>query len=237
MLRIAVYDPEQAKTAAWFDAAVAILRAASVKCELTALKNLKKAEENFAADKQYYDILILSAEDPACLALANRMRRKNAVFSLIFTAGEAVSVKPLLRFRPSALITGGAEDTAFGDALRFCCAEQMRYLSHFTVKNKGSLLRIPFEEIRFFESRQRLVILHGTHRTVEFYAKLSEVQEKLPQDIFLRCHQSFLVNMQAVSRLDRSNRCFVLNSGATIEISKANYTQAAARYEAFLENR
>ena len=111
----------------------------------------------------------------------------------------------------------------------------MHYISHFTVKNKGSLLRIPFEEIYYFESRQRLAVLHTSRRTVEFYAKLSQVQEKLPQDEFLRCHQSFLVNMRAISRLDKSNRCFVLKTGAVIEISKANYTQAAARYEAFLE--
>ena len=94
-------------------------------------------------------------------------------------------------------------------------------------------MRIDYGSIAYFESRQRIVVMHTHHQAIEFYAKLSEVFSSLPDSDFVRCHQSFVVNMNLVRTLDKANRLFVLNNGTTIEISKSQYPSVLAEYERF----
>lgn len=235
MLRIAICNPDRERAQTLFDTAVQAIRQIAAKCELSCHTNSGKILENLAGDKNYYDIYILDAEDIACLELAKQIRSSNLIASLIFTAREPSLVHSLLKLRPSAWITEYTDGSQLAEALKYCCGEQLRCLSCFTVKNKDSIIRTSFDDIHFFESRQRLVIMHGRKQTIEFYAKLSDVLSKLPQDQFIRCHQSFIVNLCKIGRLDKANRCFILQSGAAVEISKASYSQVVARYMAYIE--
>ncbi len=229
MLRIAICHSDSQQL---FESAMEALRAGAVKCELSRHTGTARVLENFRSDKQYYDIYILDCLDRDCLELARAVRSRNLTAAVIFT-GEPTELTPLLQLRPSAIIRAG-ETRSFAEALHFCISEQLRCTTYFTVKNKDSFLRIPLEDIRFFESRQRLAIVHSRKHTVEFYAKLSEVMADLPPRDFIRCHQSYIVNMHKISRLDKAGRCFILNNGTVIEISKSIYPQAVQAYTAFV---
>ncbi len=229
MLRIAICHSDSQQL---FDITVEALRAGAVKCELSRHAGTAKVLENFRSDKNYYDIYILDCLDKDCLELARTVRSRNLTAAVIFV-GEPAELTPLLRLRPSAVVSG-QEAPLLTDALHFCISEQLRCTTYFTVKNKDSFLRIQLEDISFFESRQRLAIVHSRKHTVEFYAKLSEVMAALPPQDFIRCHQSYIVNMHKISRLDKAGRCFILNNGTVIEISKSIYTQAVQAYTAFV---
>lgn len=233
MLRIAICNSDNEQLKMLFDTAMICLDSLGIQCELTSHKSTLKPSQQLMGDKNYYDILILDGTDLSCLELAQQLRSSNLIPALIFTAPEPSAVHALLPYRPSALITDCGDDALIIGSIRQCCNEQLRHQSFFTVKNKSSLLRISFDEISFFESRQRLAIVHTARQTVEFYAKLSEVMNSLPPQDFVRCHQSYIVNLQKVSRLDKHNRCFILTSGLPIEISKSNYAPAVAQYEAY----
>ena len=63
-----------------------------------------------------------------------------------------------------------------------------------------SHFRIPFQEIRYFESQKRIIVIHGEKITDKFYGRLNDIEKiivkrNLP---FLRIHQSFLVNYRYV---------------------------------------
>ena len=95
-------------------------------------------------------------------------------------------------------------------------------------------MRIDCADILYIESRQRIVVLHTPRKMIEFYAKLTDVMQMLPQSGFARCHQSYIVNMEYVRELDKVNHCFTLHSGERIEISRSNYAQTVAQFEHFL---
>lgn len=235
MLRLALCHSDSQTNQFLFETAMEVLRASTVKCELSRHTGTAKVLDYFCSDKNYYDIYILNAGDPDCMELARKIRSRNLIPAIIFI-DPPKELSPLLCCRPSALI-GSDDPERLCAALRYCCSEQLHSLTYFTVKNKDSFLRINLDEISFFESRQRLAILHSRKHTVEFYAKLSDIIASLPPNDFIRCHQSYIVNMHKISRLDKANRCFILSSGAVIEISKSNYTQAVAQYTAFLEGK
>lgn len=58
------------------------------------------------------------------------------------------------------------------------------------------------DEICYGESQGRKIKICCVMEDVEFYSKLDDLEQILP-DNFLRCHKSFFVNMQHVRCVDR----------------------------------
>ncbi len=73
------------------------------------------------------------------------------------------------------------------------------------------------EDILYVESDRRSVIVHTSTATLRAYGKLSGVLDQLPGN-FVRCHQSYLVNLDEVARLGAD--AVTLSSGETIPVSR-----------------
>lgn len=76
---------------------------------------------------------------------------------------------------------------------------------------------VPLDDILFVESKLRKVIIHAAGETFETYATLMEMIEALPAS-FVRCHKSFLVNMDAIRKLETDK--LVMTSGESIPIGQ-----------------
>lgn len=84
----------------------------------------------------------------------------------------------------------------------------------YQVRNRSKVVRIPFREILFVESSNSKCILHregGESYTI--YKRLGEIELELTDPRFLRCHQSFLVNMDFIQRMEKQ---FLLTTGDTV---------------------
>ena len=99
-------------------------------------------------------------------------------------------------------------------------------------KSRGQTGTIPYSKILFISSREHMVYIYCTDQTVqECKGKLNELAIKMCGNVFLRCHQSYLVNMYHVDRL-RGNEMMV--SGHCIPISRRYYAQVRQRYQEIL---
>lgn len=84
--------------------------------------------------------------------------------------------------------------------------------------SKGSILhKIPLHEIIYFSSEGHKINIYTTSGTMDFYGKLTEVQEKVNRR-FLDIHKSFLVNYDHVVRIQYDE--VALSSGTTLPISQ-----------------
>ena len=101
----------------------------------------------------------------------------------------------------------------------------------FVVTFKGTVFKIKTRDIMYFESEKRTVILHGRNESWTIYRKLDEVQEAVP-DYFLRCHQSYLVNMNEIRSL--KPLCLEMNQGDVIPVSRPKYKETKERFLQFL---
>lgn len=237
MLRLLVCSSDSEKAKNIYLNSVDILKSLNIKCELTYTNSADAFPEGKNSRNQPYDILILDAYDIECIKLASSIRTKNLMVSIIFfNASADLKLKEMVRYRPSYATLLSENNKDLCKALKWCCKEQLRAHPYFTVKNKDVQMRIPYDTISYFESKQRIVVLHTPQQAIEFYAKLSDVYSTLPADDFVRCHQSFIVNMNKVRLLDKANRLFILQSGANIEISKSQYSYVMTEYEKFTAN-
>ena len=109
--------------------------------------------------------------------------------------------------------------------------EKTRY---FTFKCEGEYQRLPVDAILFLESSGKMLTLHQENRkNYYFRAKLDEIAASLP-DSFLRCHQSFLVNLHVIRQLDEKNHVFILQNDDEIPVSRRLYPEAKRMYRLFM---
>ena len=97
---------------------------------------------------------------------------------------------------------------------------------------KAKNYRINCIDILYIESRDKLIYFHMTDKTtLQCYAKLDDILEQLPDESFVRCHQSYVVNIFYVTEM--GNQHFKI--GLTmISISKKYLKLSKDKYFAFI---
>lgn len=101
-----------------------------------------------------------------------------------------------------------------------------------TLQSGSSTLRLPCRDILYLEVRDRKVFVHTLEKTQAFYGKLDALEGKLPE-VFYRCHRSFIVNMEAVVRLDKTD--LFLRNGEAVPVSKRKYHDFSLAFMNFLQ--
>lgn len=87
----------------------------------------------------------------------------------------------------------------------------------FEFKKGHKYYKIQYDEILYFQSMNRKIIIHTQKGEVEFYGKLKEVQKVVPQ-IFIQIHKSYVINRNYVCEYRQKN--VRLQNGEVISISK-----------------
>ena len=91
-------------------------------------------------------------------------------------------------------------------------------------------VELPLERLAWFENRLHRVFVTLTDgEVISIHQKLTELQEELGEyPGFLRCHQSYLVNLDYVDKLEDS--CFYMRDGQMIPISRNFYKLSKNAY-------
>lgn len=92
-------------------------------------------------------------------------------------------------------------------------------------------LQIPLPSIRYIEVYDKACFLHTENQTIKTYMSLDDIMKQLDGDFFIRCHRSYVVNLQAVSRIAADD--FVLADETHIPIRQAEKQQIKKRYMNF----
>ncbi len=87
-----------------------------------------------------------------------------------------------------------------------------------TIKNKDYFHRVEFRHIEYIESQNKYIMIHCTcgisHKE---RGKLNDIEKNL-DGRFLRCHQSYIVNMDEVIEV---SHFFTMVSGAIVPIRQS----------------
>ncbi len=67
-----------------------------------------------------------------------------------------------------------------------------------TLRQGSKVYSFAPSEIVYIESNRNRLTIHTVKETIYYYGRLDELEEKLTEKSFLRCHQSYLVNMDRV---------------------------------------
>lgn len=102
----------------------------------------------------------------------------------------------------------------------------------YQIRQRSKVIRIPYHEILYVESNNSKCVLHRkSGNTYVVYKRLDEIEEELKDERFLRCHQSYLVNMDYIYQADKQ---FELISGETVLIRQRDLKAIRQTYLDYL---
>jgi len=98
------------------------------------------------------------------------------------------------------------------------------------IKSEYKILRINFDDIRYIESMSEYVRIHLVgSKPVMTQLSMKSVEEKLPDDRFMRVHRSFIINLSKISVIERNR--IVFDGSIYIPVSE----QYKARFQSYLD--
>lgn len=110
----------------------------------------------------------------------------------------------------------------------------MKKKNYLEVKSQRKSVIIPHSEIIYMESDNKVVYIHTLKQgDIKVYTKLDSLEEQISDERFLRCHQSYLVNLDYVSGIIDID--FVLNDERRLPIRKSGRKQLIKKYEDYLK--
>ena len=96
----------------------------------------------------------------------------------------------------------------------------------FVWETKGVKYRVSYDSILYFRSDRNYVIMRlKNENEYSFLGKLANVEQQLPADLFVRVHQSYLINKTEILLIDKQKKTVRLSNGEDVYISKAHYKE------------
>lgn len=171
-----------------------------------------------------YDLICLEIkmQDRNDLDVAKLLRDMELPALLVYITGCSGCWKQLINMEPFRFLTDPTDRVALRSVFLDAFRRLQRRTEYFSYQYNKSFHKLPLNEISYFESRRRTVIIHTKDPESGdlFYEKLDHVEKRLAESNqrFLRIHQSFLVNF---SYMKQSNATEVtLTDGTVLPISE-----------------
>lgn len=187
-------------------------------------------------DGQDYDLYLLDVimPDMTGMQAAERLLTRNRPPVIVFITSSLESAVDGYRVNAAGFLLKPIEKANFIETM---ARVERQYLAPETasieVLHNRVPVTLPLDRIAYLESRlHQVTVVLSDGEMLTVHQKLQELQDRLElldqRGRFLRCHQSYLINLQHVSRMEAD--CFVTISGKQIPISRNNYKQSKHMY-------
>ena len=98
------------------------------------------------------------------------------------------------------------------------------------IKSEYKIIRINFKEIIYVQGMSEYVKIHLTNsKPIMSLLSLKSLEAQLPEDMFMRVHKSYIVNLQKINVIERNE--IVYDDGTIIPVS----LQYKAKFQEFVE--
>jgi len=105
-------------------------------------------------------------------------------------------------------------------------------LENIAVKTGRKIDMIPVGEILYLKSESDYVMIHTASGRFLKEQTMKQFEQSLPPEQFVRVHRSYMVNVRAISRIERYGKgehLLILHTGATIRASEAGFRELRSR--------
>lgn len=168
-------------------------------------------------------IAIVSMELEDGLEIAKTIHRKNSLCRLILHSGSCMELENWI---PAGPVSFPRSLMQLAAELERLTEELMLDGNLFVFSFQREKVIVPYSDIVYFQSSLRYAEVFARDRNLgRFPGKLDDIEEKAPKDLFLRIHQSYLVNRKCVTGLDYTTHELILLREVRLPISAKYYRQ------------
>lgn len=159
------------------------------------------------------------------IKLAKKIRQKNRNAYIVFNTMRTDSVYNVMTglIRPSGFFKKPIKiddlQILMGDIYRDYLNLQGENEDIFHINIGSNIYHIEYKRILYFEAYQKKVYIHTLNQRIGYYDSLSELVKKLNNQ-FVRCHRSYLVNVDNIKRVSFNDMVLEMKNGGEIDISR-----------------
>ncbi len=178
-----------------------------------------------------FDVILLDIRMDGMdgIETARRIREKDRSVYIIFITSSAEYVFRGYEVNAFRYLMKTELEYGFDRVLRDALREMdRRPEASFSFQFGNEKIRLPLKSINYFESDKRIVRIALDDGEYKTYAKLDDIERELPQTEFVRCHQSFLVNVGRIEKLSPAS--LLLKNGETLPVSKKHRDSVSRAY-------
>lgn len=169
-----------------------------------------------------FDIIFLDVEmgEEDGITVARRIRKIDKKVLIVYVTSHENYMLESFEIRPFRFLVKPVSEEQMEHCFQAACEDISSTDSYFRYSYQRISHKIPIREILYFESNRRKVKIVTEKENFELYGKLNDIEKSLEQSksVFLRVHQSFLVNYKHIEGLGYD--FVVLNNGKRISISE-----------------
>lgn len=152
------------------------------------------------------------------ISAVKRMQKKYHLMKVIYLTGYIDYARDIFETELIYFLTKPVETEKLQEAIRRAINRIDRERGdEIVVENNHRIHRIMLSTILYAESERRNLYIHTMDGDISCLMKIGDFQKNLG-DAFLRCHQSYLVNMEHISRMDKN--MITMDNGAEIPVSR-----------------
>ena len=192
--------------------------------------------QSFGKEHALYIVEVVWEDNKMGLAFAQEIRQKNPTAQFILLADTAEFWEWGYALHAITYLVYPIQTNKLEDAILYSLENANLRDYKITVKDSsGSMRSILQETILYIEIINRDITIH-LKGGVQVYCRgtLNRLEEKLSKH-FLRCHSSFVVNMEYIRSYRRYE--FLLMDGSKVRISKQNYNKSVKAYQQYQGDR
>lgn len=105
--------------------------------------------------------------------------------------------------------------------------------SHLIFRSSGTVQALPLREVLYLERNlKKTVIAHTSGKQYATAAKPEQLIKDLPNCPFVKCHQSYYVNLELVAGITKNS--FLLKNGQEVPISRSQHKAAKEAFFAVI---
>ena len=167
-----------------------------------------------------HDIILMDIEMPFVdgLSAARLIREQDAEAVLIFITNSAKYAIQGYAVDALDYVLKPISYFSFSQYLTRAIARIKKHNSnYFTVMSKGNIYKLEVSSVYYVESQDHSLIFYTQNGEYSCTGKMKEIEEKLSEFSFYRCHISYLINLAYVKGFRQG---FVIIQGKEIPVSR-----------------
>lgn len=213
----------------------AVLTARDIPFRLQAFTRADALLDSLRDQPQQFQLLLLDILMAGLdgMALAQTLRRENVRTAIVFVTSSAELALQGYEVEAARYLTKPLDPEKLEEALVYCYG-QVNRKKEILVQAGAGYHRIAVEDIQYIEVEGRGTAFVTGSGTVHTRMKISELEGDAVLAGFVRCHQSFLVNLSHLVSVRRYTAA--LRSGAEVPISKQRYDATRLRLLDYLQS-
>lgn len=195
------------------------------------------AEELLASYRKgnFYDIIFMDVEMGKSNGIdaGIRIREYDKNTIIIFVSSFPKYAIPAYDCEPLYFILKPIDASTFNKVMNKAVDKYKSLHSHYIIKNRGEVAKIPIKDILYVEIYRKHLIFHTISKKYETIGRLYETLRQLEPHGFCQVHQGFLVNMNHIEGFN--NYDVLIDNGEKVMISVRKKAQVLKIYADYLE--